>query len=267
MRNKLFVGNDQTRMLQDALTLARDTLGSDNLDVHPDYLLIKPSKKSIGVEEILPVVNKGVNRAVLAPVSVVIINGFDALTVAAQNKLLLTLEANTNVLVIGIAASLASVLDTVKSRMEIVEYRKASRQEFSEFPDPMLAYNSFCGDLNLAKRNQKHMEMLQQIVLDISQNHPENLLKTLHLLEEKDPDAVTGDHDLMGIVLQALKHSLTEAGIASAEAGNIKKTVVCCDLVERLNEEDTLMKKTVYSKEDFFLAVMEVIEKMKGGAA
>lgn len=263
MRSKIYVGADGSRMLQDAIALAREALGTDNLEVHPDYLYIEPSgKKQIGVPDVLPVVEKGLNRAVLAPCAVAVINGFDRLTPAAQNKLLLTLEANKNVAVIGIAASLAPVLETVRSRVEITEYRKSPKSEFSEFSDPSLFCDAFCGDLNLARQRKKDAEVILAVSRDVREK-PENLLKTLHLLEEKDKAAVTGDRVLMGAVLQALKHSLVEAGMSHAKAGRLERAVKYCDLTARLDEEDGRMKNTSYTKDDFFLAVMEVIEGLR----
>ena len=270
MKSKILLGANAPKMLTDALQTAREILGTDNLSVHPDYLFVEPvGKKSIGVEEVLPVVEKGLQRPVLAETAVAIINGFDLLTVAAQNKLLLTLEANRNLFVMGIATQGGSILDTVKSRVEIVEYRRASRKEFSDFENPGLAHAAFCGDLQLAKRRKKDYDgVIIPAARDVAGN-PEKLLKTLHLLEEKDPDAVTGDRVLMGCVLQALKFSLAELGIACAQKGNVRLADTYCSLVERLDEEDSSMKKAAYPKEDFFLAIMEVIEKIRketGGA-
>lgn len=263
MRNKLMYGADAPRMLQDAFFEARETLGSDNLLAHPDYLFIEPAgKKSIGVDEVLPIVSKGMDRPVLASVAVVIINNFDKLTVPAQNKLLLTLEANENVLIIGIAKDLGSILDTVKSRMQIVEYKKAKRDEFSEFEMPDLAYNAYCGDLRMAERRRAEYEMVLSTFLDC-QNNPRNLLKTLHLLEEKDPQAVTADREFMTIVLRAMKHAFVEKSVELAMNGDSAAALIACDCVSRLDDEEALMRRVSYGKDDFFLAIVDVIEKNK----
>ena len=272
MKSKIFVGANAPKMLSDAIASATEILRTENVTVHPDYLFVEPDEKGvIGVEKVLPVVAKSLERPVLAERSVAVINGFDAVTVAAQNKLLLTLEANRNLIVIGVATRPGSILDTVKSRVEIVEYRRASRAEFDAFENPSLAHAAFCGDLQLAKRRKKdYAETILPAARDAVKK-PENLLKTLHLLEEKDPDAVTGDRVLMGCVLQALKFSLAERCAECADNGNAELAVTCSDLVARLDEEDSRMKGASYAKENYFLVIMEVIEKMnnkntKGGA-
>jgi DNA polymerase III delta prime subunit len=268
MRNKLLFGADGPRMLQDALLEAREVLGTDNLSTHPDYVFVEAAgKKTIGVEEILRVVDKGLDRPVLAQTAVAVIKDFDALTIPAQNKLLLTLEANKNVLVIGIATRLDVILDTVKSRLQVVEYRKARKEEFGEFKDPALAYAAFGGDLVLAKNKKSAWEDLLMQVSSDCRGDARNLLKTLHLLEEKDPSAVTSDRVLVGCVTQAMKYAFAEKGAELAKAGDAQGAIIACECVARLDEEEALMRRTSYAKEDFFLAVADVINKMKGGCA
>lgn len=265
MRNLLFVGSDDSRMLQDALILAREALGTDNLSVHPDYLFIEPvGKKTIGVEEVLPVVEKGINRAALAEHSVAIIHHFDAVTVQAQNKLLLTLEANENLQVIATARATSQILPTVLSRMEVREYKRAGMEQFREKfkTNAEAAYHAFGADLQLALRHSDWLAEFLQIGKDVAEG-PERLLETLHLLVEKDPEAVTGDPAKSRCSLFALRYFLTERGCKLAEQGKYEKALACLDSVALLDEEEALMKKTSHSKDDYFLAVMEVIEKIK----
>lgn len=266
MRNKILYGADGPRMLQDALVEAREILGTDNLLTHPDYLFLEPSgKKSIGVEEVLPVVTKGMDRPVLAEIAVAIIKDFDALTVPAQNKLLLTLEANKNILIIGTAGNLGSILETVKSRVQVVEYKKASREAFGGFQNPALSFAVFGGDLVLAEKYLPQEDLFLQVFSDC-QNDPRNLLKTLHLLEEKDPGTITADRGLMACVLQAMKYAFADKGAALANSGDPAGALIACDCVSRLDDEEALMRRASYSKDDFFLAVVDVIEfNGKGG--
>ena len=110
--------------LNDALAFAKASLHTESLENHPDYLFISScGKKTIGVDDVLPLIRKCSFPPVVADKIMVIIDDMEKLTVAAQNKLLLLLEENTHCFVIGIVHEDGLLLDTVKSRMRLLSYQ------------------------------------------------------------------------------------------------------------------------------------------------
>ena len=131
----LLTGNVGLPMLSEGLAVASILLSTpvEKLHIHPDYLFIdRGDEKSIGVAQSEMIVKKASLLPAVSDKIIIVVDGFDSMTVQAQNKLLKTIEENDSVLIIAIAYTNA-VIDTVKSRMRVIEYEPLNRDSFIAF--------------------------------------------------------------------------------------------------------------------------------------
>ena len=178
----------------------------DNLVTHPDYLLMekKDGKHSMGVEEAEEILRRAFLLPVSAEKTVIIIHGIDIMTVEGQNRLLKTLEdANGHVLILASAKSSSSVLDTVKSRMTLVELRKCSMDEFQKQVDSeqgILLYFATGGYISGAEYAMGYIEMLSNVSNALKSNDKASLLDSLYLLKEKQKTPFEADKELFSLL-------------------------------------------------------------------
>jgi hypothetical protein len=261
--NVLFLGKEGFSMLPDALDLATQTLETDHLDNHPDYLFVDlpDGKKSIGVDEISPIVRKGSLKPVLAKKAVVVINHMDCLTDVAQNKLLLTLESSDNVRIIGIAYK-DTLLATVKSRMSIRVYRPCIKSEFCSLTgcaeeDSELMYYATGGCPGLYYFFSESTTLFRELFDICMGKDLSPILKVLHLVKEKDPLAIHEDKKLLLAVLHVMQYAFIQK--AYVNKSDVSK-VRYASIVERLVRDESLCMSPNYTKHDFFLTVTIIIE-------
>ncbi len=262
----LLRGRSGMPMLADALELSKVLLSTDNLEVHPDFMLISSDKKTIGVEQVQEIVAKASNRPSVSKMAVCVIDGMEKLTVQAQNKLLLTLESSPYMRIIGIAYK-GGLLDTVMSRMKMVSYQPLLLTEFvKKFTEE--GYSSeeavlffYVSDGVEAMKDvfEENKEMFREVRNNVLSGKRHLLLKTLHLLKEKDALAVTNDVVLMKAVLRIIARTCCDKAMelcvkdASAAASY---SSICC-----MVDEDVLrVDSTAYTKNDFFDTIIKVIE-------
>lgn len=265
-------------MLEDALHFAREYLGTDNLDRHPDYLYVHqlPKKKSIGVEEVALINTKATLKPTLAKKRIIIIDGIDNMTEAAQNKILKILEdCDATVIILAIAYS-ERVLATIKSRLVVYDYRHLG---FVEFADAMKQYSDLSpymyyllsyGCINLVEDLTDYDAVFRSIVRVIDkENYPE-LLQVMSLLKEKDPNAITNTpyiknvlHLICACFSEKVMLLYDQGGklMTSPVNGTIKKYDDICQMIG-----DHLIKcmDRSYSKDNFFSLIVYIIEEMNG---
>ena len=262
----LLKGSPGMSMLEDGLALARHLLNTSDLDGHPDFLMVAPmaKKKTIGVEEIMPVVSLGAYPPIHGSSSIAIIDGMDKLTVAAQNKLLILLETNPYVLVIGICYG--DVIDTVKSRMRIVPYHPYTKSEFlckCGLPEDEgeLFYYATTGCIGFISSLQGERDLFKAIKIACSSDTKrKDLYRALHLVKEKDKQAVTEDLFLQQAVLRVLIFLFQKQSEQACATKDYGKAMRYNDIVNRLVEDEKLSERSTYSKNDFFTTIMYCVE-------
>ena len=270
----LLSGNAGLPMLSDALSVASCILATpvERLSIHPDYLFIdKGDEKSIGVAQSDLIVQKASLLPAVSDKTVIVIDGFDSMTVQAQNKLLKTIEENDSVLVIAVAYTNA-VLDTIKSRMRVLEYEPLNRDSFLAFckerniPDaPYFYYASGgCPDYKNCEQLTKLYKSIGECIL--KKDIPK-IYSLLHLVKEKDK----GNFFQVGNVYNLF--CFLGAFIADCEICRVNPSssffelsTTSCDVKPLANCQNSIAKAlehcgyASYSQDDFFLDIINIFE-------
>ena len=262
----LLKGSPGMSMLEDGLALARHLLKTSDLDGHPDFLMVAPmaKKKTIGVEEIMPIISLGAYPPVHGSRSIAIIDGMDKLTVAAQNKLLILLETNPYVFVIGVCYG--DVIDTVKSRMRIIPYHPYTKSEFlckSGLPEEEgeLFYYATAGCIGFISTLKGERDLFKALKVACgSDTKRKDLYSILRLVKEKDKQAVTEDPFLQQAVLRVLIFLFQKQSEYAYSAKDFEKAARYNDIVIRLIADERLSERSTYSKNDFFTTIMYCVE-------
>lgn len=109
---------------------ALDSIHSVQLDrgAHPDFTIVQaPDQKDIGIDQIRGVIEQASFIPMMADRRYVVIEGADAMTPAASNAFLKTLEEpHESTQFFLLAESLGEVLPTIRSRCGVVRYRPLS---------------------------------------------------------------------------------------------------------------------------------------------
>lgn len=262
----LLRGRNGMSMLADALELSKALLNTDNLEVHPDFLLISTDKKTIGVELAQKIVEKASQRPMVAEKRVCVIDGMDKMTVQAQNKILLSLESSPNMQFIGISYG-HGVIDTILSRMQLVPYQHLLLDEFIKTytekgyttEDAELFFQAGDGAVSMQSLFDENKDMLHEVRNNVLSDKRHLLLKTLHLLRENDAEAVTNDSELMKAVLRIIARACCDKAmeLCVKERGlSVRFARICNEI-----DDDVLnVDKSSYTKNNFFETVIKVIE-------
>lgn len=192
--NLLLMGSKGLPMLEDAIKIASFLLETKNVNNHPDYLYIHlTSKKTLGVETVEQIIDRANLIPSIASKIVIVIDDFNKMTVSAQNKLLKTLEENNNVIIIGIAYE-DTLLPTVKSRMQKVEYSPLSESAFFSYCneqginncDISALYYACGGIAGQIDSSNDLLEIFTKVGKCIEDNKEIELLRILSIAKEKD---------------------------------------------------------------------------------
>ena len=252
-------------MLEDALAFARAFLRTTNLDVCQDFVYVSANgKKTIGVEDILPLLQKVAYPPVVAEKIVVVLNDMEKLTVAAQNKLLVMLEENQYCFVVGIVRE-DTLLDTIKSRMRLVEYPLLSLEDFLKKhslskDDDYMFYACDGNDVVYEHiADSKPMFLALKNACMGSKKH--EIFKILHLVKEKDKSAVTEDKILVKAIIRAMTHIYVSLAYTYFKEGNGCGVDNCIDICERLSEDVNKVMQSSYTKNDFLNLLIFCVEK------
>ena len=129
----MFEGIDGIGKKKLAQELAQNLLVSENIDNSPDYINIYPDGNSIKIGQI----RKLQTDIIIKPhkdYKIYIINDAQKMTVEAQNGLLKTLEEPPEyVIMILVTSNKDALLDTIKSRCEIIKFLPISLLELKNY--------------------------------------------------------------------------------------------------------------------------------------
>jgi len=132
----LFYGDDGIGKKRIARGFACLMMGLNEIREHPDIYIysIKSSKKSLGIEDIRIIIEETNKKPYLSSKKIIIIDEFQKATEAAQNAFLKTLEEpNKNITIILIVENIKNILDTVKSRCQILKFKPLNSKELKSF--------------------------------------------------------------------------------------------------------------------------------------
>jgi len=268
----LLMGNPGIPMMEDVFRLARKLLACENLELHPDFMLIskKDGKKTMGVEEAGQIIAKANYKPAIADRTIIIIDGMDCMTAIAQNKLLKLLEENNNVQVIAISYS-ENVLDTVKSRMQVIRYKMDGADAFRKHmagntsfdfsgPDFLVLYKASKGSYVIAEKLLDYIPLLQDTEKKLEDKDYIELLHILHLKKEKDKLAVNTNPILMKAVIAILESHFMELLQAGCKSEDYERVNMHKIILERIIKEENECERITYTKEHFFQLMVFCIE-------
>ncbi len=250
----LLLGQKGIPLLSDAMTYASNILGveENSLKNHPDFLFLSSANSLMGVEEAAKAVTFCFMKPSRSTFTVVLIDRIDQMTVQGQNKLLKQLEDCGHVRFI-LTAEKNTVLETIKSRVSIFQYRPLSLEDFlKEVKNNKLDYQITGGCPGIMNENwyPEIRELFEKIGIVIQQDNYKELFALLHLLKEKDSE------NFFFLYPELIKNLLDFIGTI---------IVSSCDLSEKnLNRIKTLTKhmtactEPFYTKEWFFLCIAEL---------
>lgn len=227
-------------------------------EIYSDVAMYPKNSKTINTENANQIVLDSYVRPLESSHKFFILNNFDNATVAAQNKLLKTIEEpSKNVIFIINTTNIFGVLDTIKSRSKIV-YEMNETDEF----------------------NTLRQENLQELALDAMYNmkRSSEVLKTAFNIIDKEKDLEKFVETVQSFVLDIVK---IKSGINQNQITNINKTYALQELADELssaglngimNSSHQLISEIrantnkSLALETFLLKILEIKYKCKIGA-
>ena len=264
-KSLLLKGVDGLQMLDDAFDLAKRVLNVEHLDVHPDYLFIERQKR-IGVDDVLPIVNKASLMPSLADHCVCIIDGIDAFTEAAQNKMLKILE-ESSMQVIAISYS-DRVLETIKSRLIPVSYMPMPYEEFKGYvdgEDVETLYMMTRGAIGLVEQCKEVVDMFTNVKECVLKHELKGLMPALHIVNEKDKLSIYKS-GYMPMMVEFIEYVFSELFIASVTGKDTSlirysskySIEVIKEICSITSEHKENCRKQWYTKDNFFYLIASI---------
>lgn len=217
----------KTNLIEIGKTKAAELLNisREQLDNSPDYLFIGLCDgSSIGVDKANLIISKSCLKASVSTSQVCLIDHMEKMTPQAQNKLLKTLE-ESELVVIGLCYE-DNILSTVKSRMHLVTLGN----------------------------NETLSEELKQLFSEIeeifSSGKLTNLFSALNLVKEKDVESFFVTHR-------------GDIGTVISHLGNMVSLKADEELIKTIANHRERCMSTTYTKDDFFVLVASITEKIK----
>lgn len=266
--NVLLEGKEGLFMLEDVVDFLSSLFQGADYEKHPDYLFVDlpEDKKTIGVDDILPIVQKGHIKPVLLEKTVIVINHMDCLTEAAQNKLLLSLEESPYLFVIGIAYR-DKLLSTVLSRMRRISYKPLTKEEFISYcegtyarGDATLLAHACSGCPGLVHSIGEHLDLFRQLDIACRGSKRSDILSVLHLVKEKDKLAIYNSKELLRPVLRVMQAAFLDKSFECIKNGEEGKALRYTEKVRRLLEDDRVVESPAYSKDNFIRTMIGCVE-------
>ncbi|MEJ8553933.1 DNA polymerase III subunit [Tepidibacter sp. Z1-5] len=129
----LFEGQSGIGKMMFSMELSKMILGTDNLENNPDFKILKPDGSSFKISQIrdmqLDIIIKPYKNK-----KIYILEDAHKMTVQAQNALLKTLEEPPEfALIILIVENSSSILDTIKSRCEVVKFSPLTQIQIQNY--------------------------------------------------------------------------------------------------------------------------------------
>ena len=161
----------------------------ENLENHPDFLLIEPDGNSIKIEQIRTLQKKIQEKPILSNQKVYVIDDADSMTQEAQNCLLKTLEEPPEFAkIILIGSSESAFLSTIKSRCmillfnpiednEIKQYMKENYGMNSITPNQLAMFQGSIGKAILVKDRQQEYENVENMIENLGSKDLIEILK------------------------------------------------------------------------------------------
>ena len=234
----LFTGPRGLYQMEDAITLAEKALGETALG-HPDLLVYQYGKDQMGIEVVEEISASLLLVPARAERRVVIIEGAERLSIAAQNKFLKVLEEGDAFFIL---ISYGEMIGTVKSRCMQVAFRPLTYQAFHEMTggDEILYYVTG-GCPQLTDKGNIH-DIFARCGKVVKEKNAKELFRVLHVAKEKDRTSfyVTNRGDVTalftylgkcmeqdyGKAMAAAEASIRSTGPAYVEADFIKDLAV-----------------------------------------
>lgn len=262
----LLLGSNKEEMIKDVYEFAEAFIGvksAEALLASSDYMeLVNFEKKQACVDDLQPMLDRVAYPPTRAEKVVVLID-MDKMPIVCQNKLLVTLEEN-KCLVIGMSTDISLLLDTVLSRLRIIEYPVLSRSQFLKkysLKEEENFFYSICGGReDVFKKLYEEKELFLQVRKILHNGGYHRLLDKLHMLKEKDNASVAKDKLLMEAVLKAMAYFFVEKAYAEhihtkgADMGTayIRLAQLCIEASEQC-------PVPTYTESDFFAILVEIV--------
>lgn len=253
--NKLFIG-DKDECLNIALSQTSEFLGVEmqNIDTHPDFMLvtIPEGKKTMGVDEAAKILAKARLMPVLSSKTRIIIHEIDTMTVEAQNRLLKTLEdKNDYVTIFATASDKELVLDTIKSRMVMVECARLSEKDFLKHSAEPIIYWLCAGHPSRILKATTLLEKFKKIKAALDNNDKPALLSELGLLREKGNDSFTEDIETLMFLMNFLEGYYNSKLFSAANSSDVVKAL-------RLITEEKSKINNLYKRNELFYFIAQL---------
>lgn len=181
-------------------------------EIYSDVAMYPKNTKTINTENANQIVLDSYVRPLESSHKFFILNNFDNATIAAQNKLLKTIEEpSKNVIFVINTTNIFGVLDTIKSRSKIV-YEMNETEEF----------------------NTLRQENLQELALDAMYNmqRSSEVLKTAFNIIETEKELEKFAESLQSFVLDVVK---IKNGLSQSAITNVNKFYAIQELADELS--------------------------------
>lgn len=240
---------------------------SGKLNSHPDFFMLSTEDKKMGVEEAMMLVKRANLKAVKAEHTVIIVDGFDKFTEAAQNKLLLTMEEGKSIFLVTVYTN--RILDTVKSRLRKLVIPKSTMEDFEEQKDGELMYVLTEGCLSASEERGKYLSLMKELAGCVEKKAFLEIFKLLHLVKEKDTENFYEKEGIEGVRilyhfysyvfvkwLVYLQTGKQECSFCKFSGENLQ---VVMQYAKHINDHAAMLASRQYTKEHFFLLFAEAL--------
>lgn len=254
----LLIGKSGYPLLSDARFVASGLLDvtESDLDKNVDFFQVKTDKKSLTVDDAMEVLKNSSRLPSSADYIVVLIDGIDKFTDAGQDKLLKLMEEASNVVILATAYT-GRVLNTIKSRMQILTYPTMTEAEFLDryrtlSDADILFYITGGVPMELSPEQDDLTEVVaafKGVKEAIKAKDKKKLFSSLNLVKEKDKNSFFEVYKQY--VPAFLSFILRQRGIEWGDK-----------LLEVLKEERNLSESVSYTSADFFSAIVQVAEAL-----
>lgn len=263
-----------------ALQIVRHLLAYEgNLEVHPDFIHVKPENGTISKALADTILEKTVMRAVVADRKVVFVEDAECMNDSAANSILKVLEDEHEQVVFVFSVS-GELLYTIQSRCMVIEFHPLMKKQVQEYVASMdkdfeeTAWMLCGGRMGVYSRfstNKKYLERMSRFLTSFQKGSCRDLLESTGAMKEKDSsyfyDAFSNE-ELEGW-FQGIFYVVSEAVLDVKHPLLSKYRVSDLNiLVETLVEKRALLyKKGLFTRNEFFDLLHTIIKLRKEAAA
>lgn len=282
--NKIFYGESGLLKFEKALAYARGILKSENLSVHPDFLLIEPDNGVIGTA----VADRIGEHLSFMPVNsdrkVVLIRDAHVATKEFQNAILKFVE-DGNVHCTFLLTTQEELPDTIQSRCATVKVSRYSDEEMMDYIKSQgmeldtIAKALAAGRPGIYRRlmaeEQSLLRDAKLFMNDFLSVHPK--LAMGRLLDEKPYEGYSREQmalfleffqncffELLKLQLTPDKLSMDYGFLRQSKARNLPLGVVV-DITSCLMDDRSIKGKYSYGKNEFFQTIRHIYTLLSGG--